>query len=135
MVRESHPLRFGPISAAAPGPLYEQVVAGVKREVAGGRLAPGDALPSLRVLAADLMVSLITVKRAYEELERDGVIYSRQGLGAFVADGGADQVRRQGLDAAREALKAAAKAGLAAGLSEDDLIDMLKSETAMGKQT
>jgi len=114
-------LAFGPISPAAPGPLYEQVVGAVKREVAAGRLKPGEALPSLRVLAADLMVSLITVKRAYEELERDGVIYSRQGLGAFVAAAGLDHVREQKAEAAEAALRAAVAAGRAAGLSDDDL--------------
>jgi GntR family transcriptional regulator len=119
-------LAFGPISAAASGPLYEQVAAAVKREVAAGRLKPGDALPSLRVLAADLMVSLITVKRAYEELERDGVIYSRQGLGAFVAAAGLDQVREQKAEAARAALRAAVTAAHAAGLSREDLAAMLQ---------
>jgi len=114
-------LAFGPISPAAPGPLYEQVAGAVKREVAAGRLKPGEALPSLRVLAADLMVSLITVKRAYEELERDGVIYSRQGLGAFVAAAGLDHVREQKAEAAAAALRAAVAAGRAAGLSDDDL--------------
>ena len=84
-------LRFGPISPAAPGPLYEQIVAAVKREIAAGRLLPGAALPSVRALAAELLVSLITIKRAYEELERAGIIYSRQGLGTFVADHGADE--------------------------------------------
>ena len=114
-------LAFGPISPAAPGPLYEQVAGAVKREVAAGRLKPGEALPSLRVLAADLMVSLITVKRAYEELELDGVIYSRQGLGAFVAAAGLDHVREQKAEAAAAALRAAVAAGRAAGLSDDDL--------------
>ena len=121
MSTRSPALAFGPISPAAPGPLYEQVAAAVKREVAAGRLKPGEALPSLRVLAADLMVSLITVKRAYEELERDGVIYSRQGLGAFVAAAGLDQVREQKAEAAEAALRDAAAAGRAAGLSGDDL--------------
>jgi len=121
MTRRSPALAFGPISAAAPGPLYEQVVAAVKREVAAGRLKPGEALPSLRVLAADLMVSLITVKRAYEELERDGVIYSRQGLGAFVAAAGLDHVREQKARAAETALRQAVAAARAAGLSGDDL--------------
>jgi len=121
MTTRSPALAFGPISAAAPGPLYEQVVAAVKREVAAGRLKPGEALPSLRVLAADLMVSLITVKRAYEELERDGVIYSRQGLGAFVAAAGLDHVREQKARAAETALRQAVAAARAAGLSGDDL--------------
>ena len=128
-------LAFGPISPAAPGPLYEQVAAAVKREVAAGRLRSGDALPSLRVLAADLMVSLITVKRAYEELERDGVIYSRQGLGAFVAAAGLDQVREQKTEAARGALTAAVAAGRAAGLSGADLAAMLKQILDEGETT
>lgn len=121
----SNALIFGPISPAAPGPLYEQVVDAVKREVAAGRLKPGDALPSLRVLAADLLVSLITVKRAYEELERDGVIYSRQGLGAFIAEAGRDQVRDQKIEAARTALRAGVAAGRSVGLPDTQLRDML----------
>jgi GntR family transcriptional regulator len=135
MGRNSTGLQFGPISAAAPGPLYEQVVAAVKREVAAGRLKPGDPLPSLRTLAADLLVSLITVKRAYEDLERDGVIYSRQGLGAFVADGGGARVRREQRGQAQQALRAAAGAGQAAGLTEEDLIAMLKAEIIGAKKT
>ena len=126
MTARSPALAFGPISAAAPGPLYEQVVAAVKREVAAGRLKPGEALPSLRVLAADLMVSLITVKRAYEELERDGVIYLRQGLGAFVAASGLDQVREQKAGAAEAALRDAIASARAAGLSDADLSAMLQ---------
>lgn len=118
-------LMFGPISPAAPGPLYEQIVAAVKREVAANRLKPGDALPSLRSLAADLMVSLITVKRAYEELENDGVIYSRQGLGAFVADAGGERLREQNIEAAQAALRAGVAAGRAAGLNDAGLRDML----------
>lgn len=116
---------FGPISPAAPGPLYEQIVAAVKREVAANRLNPGDALPSLRSLAAELMVSLITVKRAYEELEKDGVIYSRQGLGAFVADAGGERLREQNIEAAQAALRAGMAAGRAAGLDDAGLLDML----------
>jgi len=123
----SNALIFGPISPAAPGPLYEQVVVAVKREVAAGRLKPGDALPSLRVLAADLMVSLITVKRAYEELERDGVIFSRQGLGAFVAETGGERLREQNLEAAQGALRTAVAAGRAAGLNDADLRVLLNT--------
>src|SRR5436190_18100006 len=79
-------LTLPPISAAEPGALYQQIVDGLKREISEGRLAPGTALPSFRGLAEELLVSVITVKRAYEELERDGIIYRRQGLGTFVAD-------------------------------------------------
>ncbi|HEY3800532.1 MAG TPA: GntR family transcriptional regulator [Caulobacteraceae bacterium] len=128
-------LQFGPISAAAPGPLYEQVVTAVKREVAAGRLQAGDALPSLRALSADLLVSLITVKRAYEELERDGVIYSRQGLGAFVADTGARQVRAEQLRQTQQALEGAVRAARAAGVSDDALVAMLKDEILGAKSS
>jgi len=122
------PLRFGPISPAAPGPLYEQIVAAVKREIAAGRLSPGAALPSVRALAAELLVSLITVKRAYEELEREGIIWSRQGLGTFVAESGADEVARARLAQARESIAQAVRDGRAAGLSDKELIDLLRKE-------
>jgi len=125
-------LRFGPISPAAPGALYEQIVDAVKREIAAGRLKPGDALPSVRALAAELLVSLITTKRAYEELEREGLIYSRQGLGTFVADHGAEEIRRARQGAARKALAEAVREGRAAGLSDKDLINGLKQE--LGKR-
>ena len=121
-------MRFGPVSAAAPGPLYEQIIASVKREVAAGRLRPGEPLPSVRALAADLLVSLITVKRAYEELERDGVVYSRQGLGTFVAEAGADEVRRARRDAVRLLLRQAVAEGRGSGLSGKESIDWLKKE-------
>ena len=119
-------LAFGPISPATPGPLYEQLILAVKREVVAGRLKPGDALPSLRGLAADLMVSLITVKRAYEELERDGVIYSRQGLGAFVAATGLDQVRDEKIKATATALREAVASARAAGLTDAEVKTMLR---------
>src|SRR3984957_17677026 len=122
------PLRFGPISPAAAGPLYEQIVAAIKREIAAGRLLPGDALPSVRALAAELLVSLITIKRAYEELERDGIIYSRQGLGTFVAASDADQIARARPAQARESMAQAVRAGRVAGLSDKVLIEWLKKE-------
>jgi len=127
MVRRG-PLRFGPISAAAPGSLYEQIVGAVKREVAAGRLLPGEPLPSVRTLAAELLVSLITVKRAYDELEREGVLYSRQGLGTFVAEAGAEETRRMKRETARAALRQAVATGHEGGLTDKDLMDWLKKE-------
>lgn len=103
-------LHLARISSAAPGTLYQQVVEGVKREIAEGRLPPGAALPSFRALAEDLLVSVITVKRAYEELEREGIIYRKQGLGTFVAD--------RGDEAARDAKRRAAAMQLQEALSE-----------------
>src|SRR5580698_10987274 len=112
---------LGPVSAAAPGPLYQQIVDGIKREVLANRLTAGSALPSYRVLAEQLLVSLITVKRAYEELEREGITFSRQGLGTFVAARGNDRTRADRRGQARDALRAAIHAGHEAGITDREL--------------
>jgi GntR family transcriptional regulator len=119
-------LRLGPISAAIPGPLYQQIVTAVKREVGAGRLAPGSALPSFRVLAEELLVSVITVKRAYEELEREGIIYRRQGIGTFVAETGHDRTRAAQRALAERALTAAIDAGHDAGMSDRELLQAFR---------
>jgi GntR family transcriptional regulator len=121
-------VQLGPISAAAPGPLYQQIVDGIKREVLANRLGAGAALPSYRVLAEQLMVSLITVKRAYEELEREGITYSRQGLGTFVAARGNDRTRADRRAKALGALRAAIAAGQEAGVTGRELMQMLRDE-------
>ncbi|MGE5675416.1 MAG: GntR family transcriptional regulator [Mycobacterium leprae] len=73
------------ISPANPEPLYQQIVTQLRRKILQAELAPGSPLPSVRQLAADLTISVITVRRAYEELEREGLIYTHQGMGNFVA--------------------------------------------------
>src|ERR1700760_3327590 len=102
---------LGPISPAGEGALYQQIVDGIKREVLANRLTAGSALPSYRVLAEHLLVSLITVKRAYEELEREGITFSRQGLGTFVAAHGNDRTRADRRGQGRGAVRAAARGG------------------------
>lgn len=121
MSEEPTRLFLPPISAAAPGALYDQIIAGMKREISEGRLRPGTPLPSFRQLAADLMVSLITVKRAYEELEKEGIVYRRQGLGTFVAEQGGDRSRESKLGRARELIAEAAKEAEEAGIARQDL--------------
>lgn len=121
-------LRIGPISPAAPGALYRQIVDAIKREVAAERLQPGSPLPSFRMLAEELLVSLITVKRAYEELEREGIIYRRQGLGTFVAERGHDRTRAAGRAAAKEGIAAGVRAGREAGMSDRELQQVLREE-------
>lgn len=74
------------ISQTDPRPLYLQVIEQIQRRVAVGDLPPGTELPSIRQLAADLAVSVITIKRAYLELERDGTITTRQGKGSVVSE-------------------------------------------------
>ncbi len=119
-------MRLGPISAAVPGALYQQIVDAIKREVAAGRIAPGSALPSFRALAEELLVSLITVKRAYEELEREGIIYRRQGLGTFVAERGDDRTRAVRGAAAEQAIATAVRAAREAGMSDRELQQVLR---------
>ena len=109
-------LRIGPISPAASGALYQQIVNGFKREIGEGRLPGGTPLPSFRLLAEQLLVSIITVRRAYEDLEREGIIFRRQGLGTFVATDGRkrsrEAKRRQAEALIRSAVKEATESGL-----------------------
>lgn len=74
------------LAKADPRPIYLQIIEQVRQRIALGDWAPGDPIPSIRELSAELRVSVITVKRAYLELERDGVISTRQGKGSVVAD-------------------------------------------------
>jgi GntR family transcriptional regulator len=119
-------LLLPPLSAAAGGALYQQIADGLKREISEGRLAPGTPLPSFRGLAEDLLVSVITVKRAYEELEREGLIYRRQGLGTFVSEIAHDRSREVKAGRARELIRDAVREGIEAGLTAKDLIHMLQ---------
>ena len=121
-------LRLGPISPAAGGPLYQQIVDALKREVAEGRLQPGTPLPSFRALAEQLLVSLITVKRAYDELEREGIIRRHQGLGTFVAEQATQGVRVAQRQAALEALRVAVTTGRQAQMSDSELLIALQQE-------
>jgi len=121
------PKRLMPtISSAAPGPLYQQIIDGLKRDISEGRLPAGTPLPSFRQLAEQLMVSLITVKRAYEELEREGIIYRRQGLGTFVAENGDDRSRRIKAQRAEQLMREAIREASEAGLKERDIIEMFR---------
>jgi GntR family transcriptional regulator len=111
-------IRIDPRSAE---PLFEQVVFAVKAAVAKGSAAAGDRLPSVRELARELAINPNTVVRAYEALERDGVVVRRQGSGCFVSDRGSDlaqaEKRRQLLDLVRRAVTEA----FHLGFQPDDL--------------
>ena len=124
MSQERKQIILGPISPAAGGTLYQQIVDRLKREVSEGRLKPGAPLPSFRALAEDLLVSVITVKRAYEELEREGIIYRRQGLGTFVAEQGRDRSREAKLNTAQDLFGQAAREAAEAGLKQADILEL-----------
>jgi len=121
-----HKLLLPPVSPAASKPLYEQVIEGIKREISSGRLGPHTPLPSFRALAEDLLVSLITVKRAYEELERNGLIYRKQGLGTFVSENGVSRSREMKHGRAEELLGQALREGVEAGMGRNELLTTVK---------
>lgn len=126
MNKPSHRLLIGAISPAAALPLYEQIIRAIKREIGAGRLRPHAPLPSFRALAEELLVSVITVKRAYEELERDGIIYRRQGLGTFVAEHGTERCRETKSGAAEALLRQAVREAAEAGLSKTEFAHLIK---------
>ncbi len=108
------------ISQADGRPMYLQLIEQIRRRIAAGDWPAGYELPSIRVLAADVRVSVITVKRAYLELEREGVIVTRQGKGSFVADG-EDLGRRLQQRELEQHLAAAAELAYTLGLDVETL--------------
>src|SRR5215469_5422069 len=108
------------ISQADARPMYLQLIEQIRRRIAVGDWPAGYELPSIRALAADVRVSVITVKRAYLELEREGLIVTRQGKGSFVADG-ADLGRKLQEQELGEHLTAAATLANVLGLSDEEL--------------
>lgn len=87
------------ISNKEDRPIYEQIVSQFKEMIISGKLKSGEALPSIRALAKDLRISVITTKRAYEELERDGFIETVAGKGSFVAEQNTEAIKEEKLKA------------------------------------
>ena len=113
------------ISNSDGRPIYEQITAQVKAQVLAGRLPAGQALPSIRALARDLRISVITTKRAYEELERDGFIETIPGKGSFVAAKNTEFLREEHLRLAEGHLAKAVEVARASGITQAELADML----------
>lgn len=113
------------ISQADPRPLYLQVKEQIRHRIAVGELAAGDEIPSIRQLAAESRVSVITIKRAYQELELEGVIQTRQGRGSFVAENPqlGDSLKEKELD---QHLAAASDAAALLQLTEEQLVERLR---------
>ena len=107
-------------------PIYEQIVRQVSAQILSGALPPGTALPSIRALARDLKISVITTKRAYDELEADGFLYTVAGKGCFVAEKNLDLVREQQQRELEDHLRAAAALARTCGISHEELHEMLR---------
>ncbi|MEZ3463887.1 MAG: GntR family transcriptional regulator [Lachnospiraceae bacterium] len=114
------------ISNSSDKPIYEQICMQVKNLIMNGTLSAGEALPSMRVLAKDLHISVITVQRAYEDLTRDGFIETVSGKGSFVAAQNKEFIREEQLRVAEELLQKAAEIGRAHGISYGQMTDILK---------
>lgn len=113
------------LTNAASQPIYDQIVSQVKAQILSGRLKEGDALPSLRALAKDLRISVITTKRAYEELEREGFIVSLTGKGSFVAGANTELIREEHLRRLEDHLREAVSLSHLCGLDLDGLTSIL----------
>ena len=113
------------ISNANDKPIYEQIYTQIRNQILSGALPPGQALPSIRALAKDLRVSVITTKRAYEELERDGYINTVAGKGCFVAEQNLELAKENSLREIEEHLQTALELGRQCGLTAEDLRSML----------
>ena len=114
------------ISNSSGKPIYEQITSQIKNLIISGHLQAGDALPSMRTLAKDLRISVITTKRAYNDLEQEGFIETITGKGSFVAARNTE-VRREGnLRIAEEYLTKAVDIARRSGISCEELCDVLK---------
>ncbi|MBR6114654.1 MAG: GntR family transcriptional regulator [Oscillospiraceae bacterium] len=107
-------------------PIYDQICTQIREQIVGGALREDEALPSIRNLAKDLKLSVITTKRAYEELEREGLIYTVPAKGCFVAGLNRELLREHHLRRIEEHLAEAARLAVACGVTEQELAEMLR---------
>ena len=114
------------ISNSGGQPIYEQICRQIKGAIATGKLRPGEPLPSIRSLARDLRISVITTKRAYEELERDGFIQTVAGKGSFVAQQNLELAKESSLRDIEGHLTAALELARQVGLGQEELVSILR---------
>ena len=107
-------------------PIYDQIYAQIKAQIIAGKLAPGEALPSIRALAKDLRVSVITTKRAYEELEKGGYVYTVPAKGSYVAQQNTQLVREAYLTQIEEHIQEILSLAAACGLGEEEVLDLFR---------
>lgn len=114
------------ISSNTSKPIYEQITSQIKALIMSGELQTGDPLPSMRAMAKSLHVSVITVQKAYEDLQRDGFIETTVGRGSFVAAKNRDFIQEEQQRKVEEHLREAAEIARTSGITEEKLIDLLK---------
>lgn len=109
-------------------PIYDQIYKQVKNLIISGALKENDALPSIRSLAKDLRISVITTKRAYDELEKEGFIYTVQAKGCFVAPKNTEMLREENLKKIESLIEEILQLSASCGLTKDDIIEMIRSD-------
>ena len=114
------------ISNSSGKPIYEQIYSQIKNQIISGELKEGEALPSIRTLAKDLRISVITTKRAYDELELGGFVNTVAGKGCYVAEKNLEFVREEHLKQIEEHLRTIIPLAASCLLSEDDIVDLLR---------
>ena len=114
------------ISNSSDKPIYEQVSSQIKNKIMNGTLEAGEMLPSMRALARDLHISVITVQRAYEDLTRDGFIETVSGKGSFVASQNKEFIQEEQLRKAEELLQQVVDIGRSHGISYEQMANILK---------
>lgn len=114
------------LSNSGQEPIYAQITWQIKQQILSGALRPGDALPSIRLLAKELRISVITTKRAYEDLERDGFILTQQGRGSFVAAQNPALLREEHLKKIESCLQGAVDAARLGGIGYDEVAETLR---------
>ena len=106
-------------------PIYNQIYSQIKNQIISGELKEDEMLPSIRGLAKDLRISFITTKRAYEELEKEGFIYTLPAKGCYVAPKNVELLREENLKKIEEQIEQIAKLAASCNLSRDDIIEMI----------
>ena len=106
-------------------PIYNQIYSQIKNQIISGELKEDEMLPSIRVLAKDLRISFITTKRAYEELEKEGFIYTLPAKGCYVAPKNVELLREENLKKIEEHIAQIAKLAVSCNLSRDDIMEMI----------
>ena len=114
------------ISPQNPDPLYKQVMDQIKDAVADGALKPQERLPSIREMSKELNISEITIKRAYTDLEAEGFIYTRAGMGSFIVNIDKGRLRKEKLSEIRQDLKRLLKTAERSGISKEEIVRLLK---------
>lgn len=114
------------ISNSGEQPIYEQITSQIKNHILSGELTPGEALPSLRLLAKELRVSIISTKRAYEELEREGFIYTLPAKGCFVAPKNVELLREETLKQIEAHMEEIWKLAASCQLTKEELLEMFR---------